>query len=309
MSPSDNSFDPSRGSPPLPRMHERRLDSHKGDYGHLLLIGGSRGMAGAISIAAMGALRSGAGLVTVATADVCVDVVASFHPCAMTLALPSDASGGIGSGALEKLDSMAHRVDAMALGPGMGRSQAVFELVEHLFVASKVPMVVDADALFALSQSAKKSEGGTPFSLVFQERGIRVLTPHAGEWERICRVDSGDRTSQIEAAISFARAHSLVILLKGHRTMITDGERVEINETGGPAMATGGSGDCLTGMIGSLLGQGYSGFDSARIAAYWHGLAGDLALKELGGPSVLATDLIAMLPRAYRKMIKRMGKG
>ena len=277
----------------LPSLPPRKPDSHKGDYGRLLLVGGSRGMAGAIAVAGMAALRSGAGLVSIATPDVVVDLVASFHPCYMTLPLCSDGSGRIAAEAVESLLAAAAQADCVAIGPGLGRSTDLCHLVQRLFLEVKCPMVVDADGLNGLRWEQLQAHAPA---------GPRILTPHPGEWQRWCQVSAKDRPAQIETAVATAKRFGWTIVLKGYRSVITDGERVEINQTGNAKMAVGGSGDCLTGIIAALTGQGLSPFDAARLGTHVHGQAGDLAATRLGCPSVLATDLIDALtdPQLWR---------
>jgi ADP-dependent NAD(P)H-hydrate dehydratase len=272
--------------PSLPSLPPRKPDSHKGDYGRVLLVGGSRGMAGAIAVAGMAALRSGAGLVSIATPDVVVDLVASFHPCYMTLPLGSDGAGRIAGEAVESLLAAAARADCIAIGPGLGQSPDLGRCLQRLFLEVKCPMVVDADGLNGLR--GERLQAHSP-------AGPRILTPHPGEWQRWCQVSATDRPAQIEAAVATAKRFGWTIVLKGHRSVVTDGERVEINQTGNAKMAVGGSGDCLTGIIAALVGQGLSPFDAARLGTHVHGQAGDLAATRLGCPSVLATDLIDAL--------------
>jgi NAD(P)H-hydrate epimerase len=278
-------------SDPLPRLAPREADSHKGDFGRALLIGGSQGMAGAIAMAGMAALRSGAGLVKLATPAACQPTVASFEPSAMTVPLTCDAQGRIARGALAALDELVKEATAIALGPGLGRSDELVEIVSRLYQTVTQPMVVDADALFALAERPEtlKHPGGP-----------RVLTPHPGEFGRLIGRSQIPLPERETLAREFATLAGAVVVLKGHQSVITDGEQLALNATGNPGMATGGTGDVLTGIITALLCQKLSSYDAARLGAHVHGLAGDLAAAELGEVGMIASDLVKFLPTAWQ---------
>jgi NAD(P)H-hydrate epimerase len=279
----------------LPYLPPRAADSHKGDYGRALLIGGSRGMAGAIALAGRATLRSGAGLVTLAVPACVQDLVASFEPSFMTHGL-ADEGGRVAAAAVDDLIQLSKASTIIAIGPGLGRSPALTDLVAKLYGEVDKPMVVDADALFALAESSGiPSEPGGP----------RVLTPHPGEFERFTK-ERPQKSRRVEAAAELAARDSTrqtVVLLKGHQSVITDGERFSLNKTGNPGMATGGSGDVLTGIITGLLCQGLPPFDAARLGAYLHGSAGDLATEPNGQISLIATDLLDYLAPAFQYYI------
>ena len=279
---------------PLPRLLKRPDDSNKGDFGRALLIGGSRGMAGAAGLAGMAALRSGAGLVRLAVADCCLETIASFEPSFMTFPLPADADGRIAAAARGTLTELTKNSTAIGCGPGLSRSAELDELVAWLYSTLKQPAVFDADALNALA--AQPDVLRTP-------GGPRVLTPHPGEFARLsqARQIAARDEQEREAARLAAECHA-VILLKGHRTLVTDGQKQGHNTTGNPGMATGGTGDVLTGIITALLCQGLSPFDAARLGAHVHGLAGDLAAAELGEVSLIASDMIRFLPQAFQQV-------
>jgi NAD(P)H-hydrate epimerase len=275
---------------PLPQLPLRNADAHKGDFGTALVIGGSRGMSGAAALAAMSALRGGAGLVRVAVPDLCLETVSGFEPCYTTIPLPCDAAGRLSKNALPILLEQSRQATAVALGPGLGRSAELDELVASLYREIDRPMVVDADALNALSIQPE----------IFRNppNAPRVLTPHPGEFARIV----GKKLEGLEretAAVELAAASGAVVLLKGHRTLVTDGRRPFYNATGNPGMATGGSGDVLTGLITALICQKLAPYDAARLGAHLHGLSGDLAAKERGEISLLARDLVDFLPKAF----------
>ena len=278
----------------LPRLPPREADANKGDFGRGLLIGGSRGMAGAIAIAAMGTLRGGAGLTTVATADACLGTVAGHHPALMTLPLKSDRQGRIDGSAAVELRRRLRQSDAAAIGPGMGQSLGLRKLILELYRQADLPLVVDADGLNALAKTPDWHRIAPP--------APRILTPHPGEFQRLSGVDSHDRPRQEEAAREMCRRENLVIVLKGSQTAVIDRDGCRVNETGNPKMAVGGSGDLLTGIILAMVCQQMAPFDAAVLAVHLHGLAGDLAARRLGCPSVLANDLLDDLPAAFAAM-------
>jgi ADP-dependent NAD(P)H-hydrate dehydratase len=278
----------------LPKLPPRRADSHKGDFGRALLIGGSRGMAGAIGLAGMSCLRSGAGLVKLAVPECILDTVAGFEPSYMTLPLPCDSSGYLFAAAYDQLAPLLEESTCVAVGPGLAKSAELSQLVRKLYTSLRQPLVIDADALNALASL----DGG-----LTQAAGPRILTPHPGEFSRLAKYPKGAKVSRVEQiahAKELARDHQLVIVLKGHHSVITDGSREAINTTGNPGMATGGTGDVLTGIITALVCQGLAPFDAAVLGAHVHGLAGDLAAKELGQVSLIASDLLTYLPKTFQ---------
>ncbi len=276
-----------------PWLPPRKIESHKGDFGRALIIGGSRGMAGAIAITGMAALRSGAGLVSIALPDPILETVAGMHPCLMTIPLPVDPLGLIDQKARDGLVALCGNATCVAIGPGMGRSVALDSIVVRLYQSCDCPLVLDADGMNALPQALPR----TP-----KAAGPRILTPHPGEFERFSRVSRKDRSKQVAAAIAIAKENRIVIVLKGFETVITDGDTTTVNRTGNPKMAVGGSGDCLTGIITALVCQGLQPLAAAQLGTALHGLAGDLAAERLGCPSVLATDLLEDLPKAFDQL-------
>lgn len=251
-------------------------------------------MTGAISLAGKATLRSGAGLVSLAVPDVCQTTVAAYEPSYMTLAMPSDADGRFSKLAHRQLSEAAVRATAIGCGPGLGRSSDLVHLVGRLYFELVQPMVIDADGLNALASQP---------DLLSRPAGPRILTPHPGEFARLVGKDSSmSDDERRERAIDLAVRASSVIVLKGHRTLVTDGHRCEINTTGNPGMATGGTGDVLTGVITALLCQGLAAFEAAQLGVYVHGLAGDLAAAELGQVAMIASDLLDFLPAAFKKV-------
>ncbi|NLE37774.1 MAG: NAD(P)H-hydrate dehydratase [Pirellulaceae bacterium] len=277
--------------PTLPRLPRRERDAHKGRFGLALIVGGSRGMSGAVSLAGMAALRGGAGLVRLAVPDVCLDVVAAHEPSYMTVALPSNAAGQIDGDATALIEPWIASATAVAVGPGLGRGEQLDVLVARLYQTVALPMVFDADALNGLA---------TRPDVLATHAGPRVLTPHPGEFARLTGGQVMPLESRNEAAVELARRCGAVVVLKGHHTCITDGTRTFLNATGNPGMATGGSGDVLTGLITALLCQGLEPLAAARLAVHLHGAAGDRAAQSLGEVSMIASDLIRFLPEAMR---------
>ncbi|MCR9202847.1 MAG: NAD(P)H-hydrate dehydratase [Planctomycetaceae bacterium] len=263
-------------------MAPRSADAHKGDFGRALIIGGSRGMAGAPALSGQAALHAGAGLVTVAVPAGSQSVAAGFHSCFMTVALAEDAAGRIGPGSLTALRPLLEKATSVAVGPGLGRSMFLNRFVLELYTRCPRPMVFDADALNALAEY--KDNPPTP-------AGPRVLTPHVGEFRRLVG-DSSLSAEQCRAAAPLlARGWNAVLVVKGPGTLITDGNRQSINTTGNPGMASGGSGDVLTGMVVSLLGQVADPFDAVVTAVFEHGRAGDCARDRLGEQRMTAWDI------------------
>jgi len=285
----------------LPQLAPRHPDSHKGDFGRALLIGGSRGMAGAIALAGMSCLRSGAGLVKLAVPDCILDTVASFDPSYMTVPLPCDSAGRIKLKSPRKLADFLQPATCVACGPGLGRSKRLQSFVRELYETLPQPLVIDADGLNALATANEPHAN---------PGGPRILTPHPGEFARLAKYGEDEKPSrdeQIKMAQDLAASHQVIILLKGSRTIITDGQETVENTTGNPGMATGGSGDVLTGIITALVCQGLSPLDAAVLGAQVHGLAGDLAAKELGQVSLIASDLLKYLPAAFRSLTPSIG--
>jgi ADP-dependent NAD(P)H-hydrate dehydratase len=279
--------------PALPHLPTRRPDAHKGDFGRALLIGGSRGMAGAIALAGMTCLRSGAGLVKLAVPECILDTVAGFEASYMTVPLACDRSGRIKLKSPRKLEPVLAAATCVACGPGLGRSKRLQSFVGELYQNLPQPLVIDADGLNALAAAN---------GVLSVPAGPRILTPHPGEFARLTKTPKDaepTRDEQIAQARELAADHSIIILLKGHRTIITNGSQTVENITGNPGMATGGTGDVLTGIITALVCQGLSPFDAAVLGAHVHGLAGDLAAAELGQVSLIASDLLRYLPQAF----------
>jgi len=275
----------------------RPRDSNKGMYGHALIVGGSFGKSGAAAMAGMAALRMGAGLSTVATPARVLTAVASFAAEIMTEPLAETSAGSIALAAAEsdRFLELTKPMTVVAMGPGIGRNPETVQFVHEAVHQTKVPLVLDADALNAF-------EGQT--NLLDGRRRPLVLTPHPGEMSRLAGISiKAVQADRLNVARSFAHDHHLVLVLKGDRTIIAlpDGS-AWVNPTGNPGMATGGTGDILTGMTAGAIAQMPNDYARAAIAAvYLHGLAGDVACEKMGEHSLVATDLLDGLPEAFRR--------
>ena len=279
----------------IPRLPDRSRDAHKGDFGKVLVVAGSREMSGAAALVANSALRSGAGLVRVATAWCVQLTVAQMAPCATTIGLAEDVDGMIGPEATGSILEVIGDNDVVALGPGLGRSVGLESLVQGIVERVELPMVIDADGLNNL---AALGVGVLPLS------SKTVLTPHPGEmgrlWSAWCREPlPKDRVEQAE---KLAQRSGAVVMLKGAGTVVADGLRTYTNETGNPGMATGGSGDVLTGCVAALVGQGMDVFEAAVLGCFVHGRAGDIAAERLSQTALMASDIIDAMPAAWMSL-------
>jgi ADP-dependent NAD(P)H-hydrate dehydratase / NAD(P)H-hydrate epimerase len=280
----------------------RAADSNKGDYGHLLVVAGSVGKAGAAVLAARSAVRAGAGLVTVATPAPLLSSLTAGSVESMTLPLPASSAGQLAADASGVILAELARKTALAIGPGLGQEPAAVEAIRGVVLAAAIPAVIDADALNAFA--------GNPGALRSRPAPT-VLTPHPGELGRLLDMKTADIQADRRAAVRKAvEATGAVVVLKGHLTLVAgpDGGGVHVNPTGNPWMATGGTGDVLTGLIGALLAQGLTALDAARLGVYLHGLAGDLALAERGGHGLAAGDLITAFPAAWAALVAGDGE-
>ena len=273
-----------------PLLPSRPRDAHKGAFGHVLVVAGSRGKTGAAHLAACGALRSGAGLVTVATPASCQQTVAGMGPEYMTEGLPDTPAGTLAADALEAV--LAFPASVIAVGPGLGSGDGVRSVLRRLVERSRAPLVLDADALNAFA--------GDVGRLAAREGQTIVITPHPGEMARLLGTSTaGVQASRLEAARTLASSNRVFVVLKGHGTVVAapDG-RAAVNPTGNPGMATGGTGDVLTGMIAGWLAQGVDADTACRLGVYLHGAAGDLAALAEGEVSMTAGDLVRRIGAA-----------
>ncbi|MBZ5705430.1 MAG: NAD(P)H-hydrate dehydratase [Acidobacteriia bacterium] len=281
-----------------PLIGPRPPAANKGSFGHVLVIGGSVGKAGAAAMAGMSALRAGAGLSTIATAKSVLPTVASFHPEVMTEPLEETEAGSISMRALEygRLDKLVEGKTVLAVGPGISRQAETSEFVRTIVAKYKTPIVLDADGLNAFEGRAKELRG--------KSRAL-VITPHPGEMARLTNSTAvAVQRDRLTVARTFAREHEIIVVLKGHRTLIAQPDgTVWVNTTGNPGMATGGTGDILTGMVAGFISQNPGHVVEAVIAAvYLHGLAGDVSRESMGEQSLVATDLVRVLPEAMRRV-------
>lgn len=285
----------------LPELPARKRDAHKGDFGRVLVVGGSQGMIGAPSLAANAAFRGGAGLVTLAVGEDIQQAAAGLCPCATSIALSCDENSVLTRIGIRQVLQAAERNDVIAVGPGMGCTVDRRNLVRAVLSQTK-PVVLDADGLNNLTE-------------VNQWATLRscpmVITPHPGEFARLCDLSIGQIQAQREkAAVDYTRLWGgdgglpFVCVLKGAGTVVTDGLRLYVNKTGNPGMATGGSGDVLTGLIAALIGQGLGLFEAACLGVYLHGLAGDIAAEVFGEVSLMASDLLDHLPAAIKGIVR-----
>jgi NAD(P)H-hydrate epimerase len=261
--------------------------AHKGDFGKILLLCGSRGYTGAAALAAMGALRSGAGLVYLGVPDCIYDIeaVKLTEPVVFPLA---DNGKTLSESAIPEILELLPKMDAVLIGCGLGQSHGTLAVVKAVLENYQGTVVLDADGINVISRHKDILRGRT---------AATILTPHDGEFQRIGGRLDDDRE---KAAADFARDSGCILLLKGHETLITDGQVCYRNRTGNPGMAVGGSGDVLAGIIASLLGQGIAPMEAAACGAWLHGAAGDICAKEIGQYGMLPGDMLQVLPRLMK---------
>ena len=261
--------------------------AHKGKFGKILLLCGSRGFTGAAALSAMGALRSGAGLVFLGVPESIYAIEAMKLTEAIVFPLP-DEGGKLSAEAVPEILERLPKMDAALIGPGLGQSEGTFAVTEAVLNAAQCPVVLDADGINVMARHKDILRGRT---------APTILTPHDGEFARLGGVIGEDR---VPSARSLARDLNAIVLLKGHETVITDGAKVYVNHTGNPGMAVGGSGDVLSGIIVSLLGQAIAPLEAAACGAWLHGAAGDLCAREIGQYGMLPTDMVETLPRLLK---------
>ncbi|MDR0951043.1 MAG: NAD(P)H-hydrate dehydratase [Candidatus Ancillula sp.] len=285
----------------------RDPDSQKYDYGNILIIAGSKGMAGAAVMSAKACLRSGAGLVTVSTPDECCNTLQTLAPEAMV----------IGRG-FDELDKKIDKYTAIALGPGLGFNESSIDLVEHILLNTHQPLIIDADGLNCLSILAQDNQDPIYQDFIIKRKSPLILTPHTGEAKRLLSPwytkSQFEELSRNKIIKEIETKYNAIVILKGHETLVSNSEVSDItedyyvNKTGNPGMAVGGSGDVLTGICLGIIGQAIkkeiSIEKATQLAVYLHGLAGDLAKEDYGETSLLVTDIITYLPQAIQKVIQ-----
>jgi NAD(P)H-hydrate epimerase len=263
--------------------------SHKGDFGRLLIIGGSRRYRGAPALCGLAALRAGVDLVTIASPESAADVIASFSPNLITEPLEGDF---INPENIKKLAAISKNSDAVLIGNGMGRMAKSMETVFELLRVIEKPCILDADALYMLAENRRLLKRGW------------VITPHEHEFYNLSGVKPSRKLEdRVKHAEKFSDEFKVTVLLKGHKDVISEGRTSYINSTGNPFMTVGGTGDVLAGICGALLASGLKSLDAAAAAAYLCGSAGDLAARQMG-PGLLATDVIEKIPEAIRNVVE-----
>jgi hydroxyethylthiazole kinase-like uncharacterized protein yjeF len=278
----------------IDKIPSRREDSHKGDYGKVLVLAGSKGMTGAAYLCSQGALYSGSGLVTNGIPESLNPVMEIKLTEVMTLPLAETDNQSLGLKAKPKILDFAKKCDVVAIGPGLGMDGSTKMLVGELLDEVEQPVVLDADGINALE--------GNIDALRKREHRM-VITPHPGELARLMNKDVEEiQSNRTDMAKSVAEVTGAVVVLKGHRTVVASPEgKIYVNETGNSGMASGGTGDVLTGMIASFIGQGIDDYSAAVCAVYIHGIAGDVAAEEIGQFSMTASDILDFLPEAFDK--------
>lgn len=266
---------------------DRDLWAHKGDFGRVLLLCGSRGYTGAAALATMGCLRSGAGLVYLAVPECIYSIAAVKVTEAVVLPFPSEGDT-YSAAAVDKLLPYLEKMDAVLIGPGLGQSEGTMAVLKAVMQHTTCPVIVDADGINLLSKHKY---------LLRERTATTILTPHYGEYRRIAGELKKDQEAE---AVEFAKKYGCILVLKGHETLTTDGNCCYHNLTGNPGMAVGGSGDVLAGMIAGLVGQKIPPLEAAAAGAWLHGAAGDGAAKRLGQYALLPSDLLEDLPRLMK---------
>ena len=266
---------------------DRNPIAHKGDFGKILLLCGSKGYTGAAALAALGALRSGAGLVYLGVPESIyfIESVKLTEPVVFPL---PDEGGKLSADALQEISAMLPKMDAVLIGPGLGISDGTFQILQYILDEAKCPVVLDADGISLISTHKDLLRGRT---------SATILTPHEGEFQRLMGTPCHDRTLD---AMHAAMDLNVIMVLKGHETVITDGTVCYINSSGNPGMAVGGCGDVLAGMITSLVGQGIAPLQAAACGAWLHGAAGDICAETIGQYGMLPSDMLEVLPRLLK---------
>ncbi|MCM8780222.1 MAG: NAD(P)H-hydrate dehydratase [Candidatus Omnitrophica bacterium] len=272
----------------------RKIDSHKGDFGHILILAGCARFSGAAALCAEAALRSGAGLVTLGIPEGINSALIKIKPReVMTLPLAQTKEGTLSLSAYRKIKDFAKKIDIFALGPGLSSDKSTQKLVRKIVKMIEKPMVIDADGLNALVGH---------LDILKMRRAETIVTPHSGEMGRLINKSAQFiQNNRNTIAKEFASRYNLTIILKGFRTLVANKRNIYVNKTGNPGMSTAGCGDVLTGMTAALWAQGLDAFSAAKYAAYLHGLAGDLAAKEKTQMGMVASDIVVKIPEAIKK--------
>ncbi len=274
-------------------LKKRNPDSNKGDYGHVFVLAGSSGLTGAAYLCAQAAILSGSGLVTVGIPKSLNCILALKFIEVMTKPLPEAKKQSLSLSALDKILDFSKKADVLAIGPGLSQEPTTQKLIQRLILNIDKPIVLDADGINAISKDVK---------ILNKRKSDIVITPHPGEMARLIKKHVGYiQKNRLKAAKDFAKDFGVVCVLKGYKTVVANPKGdFYINSSGNPGMATAGTGDVLTGIIASLIGQNIAPFDASRLGVYIHGLSGDLAKKEKGEASLIATDILRYLPFAFK---------
>ncbi|MDD5109155.1 MAG: NAD(P)H-hydrate dehydratase [Candidatus Omnitrophica bacterium] len=273
----------------------RKVKTHKGDYGHILILAGSIRFSGAALLCAESALRAGAGLVTLGTPKgLCPALISKKPKEVMILPLPETKEGTLSLAAFAKIDHFLKNADVLIIGPGLGKNKSTYALIKKIIKKTRFSMVIDADALNALNNH---------LGILKAHKGEIILTPHQMEMSKLFSINVNlIKKNRKLIANKCAKHYNSIIILKGHSSVVTDGNKhLYINKTGNPGMATAGSGDVLSGIVGAFLAQGLNTFRAAKYAAYIHGLAGDIAAKDKTQMGLIASDIINRIPDAIKK--------
>ena len=277
------------------QLHRNNPDTHKGDYGYCLVLGGSPGLTGAVCLTAQAALRAGCGLVKVGIPKSLNNIFEIKLTEVMSLPLP-ESKGSLSQSAYKVIEKNLAKVNVLVIGPGAGLEDTTRKLILKILKYIDRPMVIDADGITALASDME----------ILKQRKTKdlVITPHYGEFSRLIKLNiESIKKNRKQLAKRFARRYNLTLVLKGHRSIITDGKKFFENTTGNPGMATAGMGDVLSGMIGSLLAQGLPAFAAAKFGVYLHGLAGDLAAKDKTQNCLIASDVIDYFSKAFKRSL------
>jgi NAD(P)H-hydrate epimerase len=287
---------PMRREKSVPPVPVRAPEAHKGDFGHVLVLAGSPRMTGAALLTTQGALRGGAGLVTLGMPAAIHSLIAPAMLCAMSLPLPSTRAGTFARSAIQPAIDFTVNVSAVAIGPGITTDDDTTFFATRVAARTRVPLVLDADGLNCLAKS--------PTALRSSE-APRILTPHPGEAARLLDCSTREVVEDREgSAAKLAQKFGAIVILKGRHSLVTDGERLFENPSGNPGMATGGAGDVLTGVVAALLAQGMAPFEAAALGAHVHGVAGDLGAEKLGQHALTAADILDHLGPAFLSLAR-----
>ncbi|MCP4253557.1 MAG: NAD(P)H-hydrate dehydratase [Candidatus Scalindua sp.] len=289
----------------LPKLNSRKNNTHKGSYGRVLVLAGSPGLTGAAYLCSKAALRSGSGIVTLGVPESLNSVMEAKLTCVMTHPLPETKASTLSNKGKKEIMNLCESHDVVALGPGLSQEPETRELILWLIKNIDRDTVIDADGLNALARNV---------NVLHKIKKCTVLTPHPGEMSRLAGHGSAKNVQEerLNTATQFVQSiqkklnneRRLILVLKGDKTIVADSGKVYVNRTGNPGMATAGAGDILTGIIASLIGQGYDVFDASQLGVYIHGLAGDIAANKKGELSMIASDIIEYLPDAFIKYNK-----